>query len=65
MAFGESFGSVLDRTSQIENKTQWPIGKLEDTVFETTDSPVAVSILGIFEVSHLPLFCFSNRRAKG
>jgi len=62
MAFGESFGSVLDRISQIEDKSQWPIGKLGDTVFETTDSPVAVSILGIFEVSHLSLF--SNRRAN-
>jgi hypothetical protein len=53
MAFGESFGSVLDRISQVERKKQWRIGKLGETVFETTDSPVAVSILYIFEVSHL------------
>ena len=53
MAFGESFGSVLDRTSQVERQKNWQVGKLGETVFETTDSPVAVSILYIFEVSHL------------
>jgi hypothetical protein len=50
MAFGESFGSVLDRTSQVERQQNWKVGKLGETVFETTDSPVAVSILYIFEV---------------
>jgi len=52
MAFGESFGSVLDRTSQVEGQKNWQVGKLGETVFETTDSPVAVSILYIFEVNH-------------
>ena len=53
MAFGESFGSVLDRTSQVERQKNWQVGKLGETVFETTDSPVAVSILYIFEVNHI------------
>jgi len=59
MAFGDSFGSILDRTKQVEGKREWPIGKLGETVFETSDSPVAVSILYIFDVSyHLFILVF-------
>jgi hypothetical protein len=54
MAFGDSLVSVLDRTKQVETKKEWPIGGLGDMKFDTTDSPVAVSILHIFEVSPLP-----------
>ena len=51
MAFGESFGSILDRTAQVEKGKDWPVGKLGETVFDTSDSPIAVSILYIFDVS--------------
>ena len=54
MAFGDSLGSVLNRTKQVEEQKEWPIGGLGDTKFDTTDSPVAVSILHIFEVCPFP-----------
>lgn len=55
MAFGESFGSILDRTTQVESKKTWPSGKLGETVFDTSDSPIAISILYIFDVSQVYL----------
>jgi hypothetical protein len=55
MAFGTSFGSVLNRTRQVEEKEGWGIGYLGDMKFEIKDSEVAQSILYIFDVS--PFIC--------
>lgn len=57
MAFGESLGIVLDRTRQVEERDDWPIGPLNDVRFKTTEPQVAESIMHVFDVSkpYLPV----------
>lgn len=51
MAFGESLGIIDDRINQVQARTSWPTGNLDQTIFETKDPAVAESIMYIFDVS--------------
>ena len=53
MAFGESLGTVVDRTRQVQVMKAGEVitGPLGQAVFKTQDPAVAESILHIFDVS--------------